>query len=174
MKMKAVRYYVIGLIWLPVIALAAWWAGFMPFPTRPEEIGYENNTFDGSTGSDKGFRLLISASKAREKAKVAPYGLGQWYCNAENKEACHIYEVREEPFYGLANPAWVLTASEPKSNGSVAVALYGTYAACMWNEERRQKAEEEDRVSYDRWATEHHIEIDPSRVEYYSCDRMPT
>jgi len=170
---KALRYYLIGFSWLPVICLAAWWAGFMPFPTRPEEVGSEASTIDGIGGSGKDYRFLISAAKAKDKAKGAPYGLGQWYCDGDNKQFCHLYEVREEPFFGWANPSWVLTINTLKG-GSTSVALYGTYAACKWNEERKQKAADDNRVNYERWATEQHQKIESQEYEFYSCVKAPT
>src|ERR1700692_2919938 len=107
--MKSVRYLIIAFAWVPIIALAAWWAGFMPFPTRPEEVGWKSQTIDGINGSLKDYHLLISANKARQMAKDSPYGLGQWYCDKDNENLCHIYEVLEEPFFGWLTPRWVLT-----------------------------------------------------------------
>jgi hypothetical protein len=74
--MKTLRYFLISFSWLPMIALAAWWAGFMPFPTRPEELGLEAHNFDGLKGPSpiKYNFHLISASKARYRAKDSPYG----------------------------------------------------------------------------------------------------
>lgn len=178
--MKAVRYYLIGFSWLPVIALAAWWAGFMPFPTRPAEVGSKASTLDGIGGAGKDYRFLISAAEAKEKGKAAPYGLGQWYCGDDQKQGadpdpkdCHIYEVREEPFYGWVSPSWVLTINSMKG-GATAVALYGSYTACKWNEERKQKANDDNRVNYERWATEQHQKIESQEYKFYSCVKAPT
>jgi len=169
---KSIRYYVIGFSWLPVIALAAWWAGFMPFPTRPAEIGAETNSIDGmTTGSN--FRHLISAATAKEKGKHARYGMGSWYCEEDNKQFCHIYEIREEPFYGLISPSWVLKTNTT-TYGETAMALYSTYAACKWSEERNQKASDDSRVTYERWATEQHQKVESREYELWSCERIPT
>jgi hypothetical protein len=168
--MKTLRYFLISFSWLPIIALAAWWAGFMPFPTRPEELGREAHTFDGLKGPSpiKSNSLLISASNARDKAKGSPYGLGQWYCEPERKEFCHLYEIIDEPFFGLINARWVLTV-----NAETPVALYATYAACKWTEERKQRAYVEDRVTYERWATEQHQKVEAQAYEFYICVRTP-
>jgi hypothetical protein len=177
--MTTLRYLLISFSWLPIITLAAWWAGFMPFPTRPAEVGLQGYTFDGIGGSGKESRSLIRAATAKEKGKAAPYGLGQWYCGDDQKQGadpdpkhCHIYEVREEPFFGWVSPSWLLTVNTT-SGGATPVAFYGTYAACKWTEEHKQKADEDNRVNYERWATEQHQKIDPQGYEFYDCVRAP-
>jgi hypothetical protein len=161
--MKTLRYSLIGFAWLPILALAAWWAGFMPFPTRPVELGSQSINNDGFA-TRKEFHLIISASKAR-------FGLNSWDCFPD-KNRCRLYSVREVPFYGLTNPRWVLTAYTDTS-GAVGVALYGTYAACKWNEDHKQKDSEDIRVNFERWATEQHQKIESQERELFSCVKTP-
>jgi hypothetical protein len=176
--MKTLRYLFISLSWLPMIALAAWWAGFMPFPTQPEELGSESINFTGGFAEDRihsvglGYQLLISAAEARNKVKLLRFGLGSWDCDVDNKQHCQLYLVREEPFFGLGSPRWVLTINSDKG-GATATALYSTYAACKWNEGRRQKESHANQVSYARWATEQHQKIENQGYEFYSCVRTP-
>jgi len=53
------------------------------------------------------------------------------------------------------------------------VSLYGTYAACKWNEERSQKAYDVNRVNDERWAIEQHQKIETQEREFFSCERIP-
>ncbi len=71
--MKALRCWLIGFIWIPVLALAGWWAGFMPFPTRPGDVGLTGFTYEGLGGDGSNYRLLISVAKAKEAGKAAPF-----------------------------------------------------------------------------------------------------
>jgi len=171
-KFRPGLYFLVTLVLLSLILLAAWWAGFAPFPTRPEEIGYEASSFTGLDKASAESKIMINASDAREKAKTAPYGLGQWFCDAEIKTSCHFYEVQEVPFYGLLSPSWALTITNMKFH-SVTVAAYTTYAACKWNEERKSKELDAREVNYERWAVEHHQAVDTSQREFYSCGKLP-
>jgi len=177
--MKSLRYLLIGFSWLPILALIAWWAGFMPFPTRPAEIGlhsFDSNgavTLDGKYSVGQGAPSLISPAKAREEVKTLRFGLGQWDCDKDNKMYCKLYQIREEPFYGLTSPRWVL-AIESVNSGTTPLALYGTYAACKWTEDRKSKEGDDSRVTYQRWATEHNQKIEQQEYAFYSCKRMPT
>ena len=128
-------------------------------------------SYNGLTNSNDSYFLLISVASAKKKASKSPYGEGQWFCEPDNKDYCHIYVVEEAPFYGLGDPHWVLTVDNMK-NGATAIAFYGTYAACHWNEERKQAESENQRVTYNRWATEHHQDMD-DRVEVFHCARVP-
>jgi hypothetical protein len=176
--MKTVGYLSIGFGWLPILALIAWWAGFMPFPTRPEEIGlhsFDSNgamTADGKYSVGQGYQILYSAAKAKEEVKSLRFGLGQWDCDPDNKLNCNLYQVREEPFFGVGNPHWVLKV-QTLEHGATPLALYGTYAACKWTEERKSKETDNNRVSYERWATEHNQKIGQQEYESYSCVRAP-
>ena len=144
----------------------------MPFPTRPEEVGWKSQTTDGIGGLLKDYRFLISAREARDEAKGSPYGLNSWYCDKDNANLCYLYVVTEVPLFGWANPRWVLTINSLNS-GAMPVTLYGTYAACKWNEERRQNESDAKKVNYERWATEQHQKVDGQEYEYYSCVRTP-
>jgi hypothetical protein len=68
--MKTVTYLSVRFGWLPILALVAWWAGFMPFPTRPEEIYLHSFVTNGAVAADgkhsvgSGFQILISATRA--------------------------------------------------------------------------------------------------------------
>jgi hypothetical protein len=170
--MKTVGYLSIGLGWLPILGLAAWWAGFLPFPTRPEEIGLKGQSIDGMK-TQREYRSLIGAKEAKEKGKEAPYGLNSWYCDKDNRDFCYLWIVSEEPFYGWATPRWVLIIQSIQY-GTTPLALYGTYAACKWTAERTSKETENNRVNYERWATEHNQKIEHQEYESYSCVRMPT
>jgi hypothetical protein len=178
--MKTVTYLSIGFGWLPILALAAWWAGFMPFPTRPAELGlhsFDTNgavTADGKYSVGQGAPSLISPAKAREEVKALHFGLGQWDCDKENKMYCNLYQVREEPFYGWFTPRWVFAIEGGIDSGTTPLALYGTYAACKWNEDRKQKTADDSRLNYERWATEHNQKIEQREYQYYTCKRMPT
>jgi hypothetical protein len=170
--MKTLRYFLISFSWLPIIALGAWWAGFMPFPTRPQELGSESHSLHGLNASDMEHHVLISADSARAKAKDSPYGLGSWYCEREVKELCHIYETSEVPFFGWSSPSWVFIARNGR-NGTIAIAVYGTYAACKWSADRKWRAYAEERATNDRWAAEHNQKPDDRPFDIYSCVRMP-
>ena len=176
--MKTVTYLSIGFGWVPILALIAWWAGFMPFPTRPAEIGlhsFDNNgavAADGKHSVGQGAPSLISPAKAREEVKAFRFGLGHWDCDPESKLICNLYQVREEPFYGLTSPRWVL-AIQSLNSGITPLALYATYAACKWNEEQKQKTGDESRLSYQHWAIEHNQKIEQQDYEFYSCVKMP-
>lgn len=176
--MKTVTYLSIGFGWLPILALAAWWAGFMPFPTQPAEVGLHSFDTNGAMAADgkhsvgQGYPLLMSAAKAKEEVKSLRFGLGAWDCDPENKLNCNLYQVREEPFYGWITPRWVLTV-QTMNSGTTPLALYGTYAACKWIEERKSKETDDSRVTYERWATEHNQKIEQQEYESYSCVRMP-
>jgi hypothetical protein len=176
--MKTLRYFLIGIVWLPILALMAWWAGFMPFPTRPEEIGLSSFSASGTVGQDgysigPGYQRLITAAKAKQEVKSLRYGLGQWDCDPGNKLNCNLYQVRETPFFGVGSPHWVLTV-QTLEHGETPLDLYGTYAACKWTEERKSKEADDNRVSYERWATEHNQKIEKQEYESHSCVRMPT
>lgn len=171
--MKPVTYLVSGLCCLLVITAGLWWAGFMPFPTRPVELGSEAVTYNGLAGADINNRTVISADHAKEKGKAAPFGLGSWYCDPVNQQLCHLYEIGEVPFYGLLQPGWVLEIFNVKA-GSLAEAIYGSYAACKWNEARRQKEIESEQDSKERWYLEHNQTINHADIGYYyHCDRVP-
>lgn len=110
----------------------------MPFPTRPEEIGYESFSSDGmKSGQD--FQKIVSAKDVEEKGKGALYGLGQWYCEKENPNFCHLYQLHTKPFYGLTKPDWVLEAVS--NGGETAIAFYGTYGACQLNAEKKRSSQ---------------------------------
>jgi hypothetical protein len=176
--MKTVSYVSIGFGWLPILALIAWWAGFMPFPTRPEEIYLHSFDINGAVAPDgkhsvgMGFQMLISAAKAKEGLKSQRFGFGQWDCDPENKLQCNLYQVREEPFFGLGSPHWILTV-QTSEHGTTPLALYSTYAACEWIKERKSKEADNDRVTYQRWATEHNQKIEEQEYESYSCEKTP-
>jgi hypothetical protein len=109
-----------GLGWIPLWALIAWWAGFAPFPNRPEQA-----------------RITV-------------------YVNQELRVTTHAV-----PFYGWVTPHWALDAANIRPTYTdTRIALYATYAACEWVAERKYKEASDERVSYMRWATEHHQEIE--------------
>lgn len=166
-------YFVIGLGWIPVIALAAWWAGFMPFPTSPGDVGIEASTMNGIGGASSAIQEIVSVTKVKNDLKKAPYGPNAWFCDEDNKSFCHLYQISEVPFYGWITPRWILTAKS-FPHGSVPLATYGTYAACQWNSDRKGKAAEEQRVNYERWAIEQHQKVERTEYEFFSCVKMPT
>lgn len=81
--------------------------------------------------------------------------------------------VPPEPFFGIGSPHWIL-AIQTSANVVTPLALYGTYAACKWTEERKSKQADNDRVNYQRWATEHNQKVEEQEYESYSCVRMPS
>ena len=177
--MKTVTYLSVGFGWLPILALVAWWAGFMPFPTRPEAVYLHSFDINGAVAPDgkhsvgPGYQMLISAAKAKEEVKSQRFGFGQWDCNPDDKLQCNLYQERHEPFFGLGSPNWILVIQGMQS-GVQPLALYGTYAACKWVEERKSKEEGDSLINYQRWATEHNQKIEEREYESYSCVKMPS
>jgi hypothetical protein len=162
----------VGFSWLATILLAAWWAGFMPFPTSPKEIG------TWQIGPWKDIRsmhmVLISADEAREKAKQRKQRLGEVDCDSgigSEKFDCYLFDVQEKPFFGWATPRWMLLAA-PEHGEPAVLELYGTYAACQWSVTRAQRRAEANWMSTRRLAAELHKELGPDNGSFF-CMKMP-
>lgn len=156
MRLISVTLGVLGLM-VAGVALALWWAGFAPFPTRPVDLASYNwagaCTVDGDNwatcsphmkrpplqGSLHGFRLFPEGYKT-------DYGsYGQWGVEGINgcwdsdcRELFHdtalqwtLYIKTTAPHFGLGSPKWVQTYTG-KDGGSFALAVYTTYGACMY------------------------------------------
>lgn len=170
MTIKTSLWFGISFCWLPVLAVAAWAAGFMPFPTRPEQVGWSEYSSVGLDEPRIQDLILMTPNKAREKAKGALFGLGQWYCDPEHKLECRIYEVVEAPFFGLLSPNWILSVSDDTYYGNP-IAFYGTYSACQFNKERRQKESDFADIDLERRAAEQHVKFGGRSI--FDCVKYP-
>jgi hypothetical protein len=173
-----VRSHVVSISWLPTIAVAVWWAGFMPFPTSPYEIGQVDTSLEQELGAvHTSYREVVSADTARRMRM--PYGLGSWACEKDGLPAgsgCKLVTVRSLPFYGLGKPRWLLSTFSTGAGANpvpVALKAFRSYAACQWQVERAQKEADADWVAYSRWATEHAQKVETS-YSVFTCEAAPS
>ncbi len=173
-----------GLGWLPIAILAAWWAGFAPFPTRPENVGIEQTSYQqrDTKYNDSVIEHFIPASEAvRQKEQhrggCADTRTGDPELDASYKLTCWRVDSDVE-FYGWGTPRWILEVQpyDPSPGARMqsitAWRLYPTYAACAWAKNRIDKEDLATRIESNRWALEHHQEVDNSSSLLY-CKEMP-
>jgi hypothetical protein len=174
-----VRSHVISVSWLPTIAVAAWWAGFMPFPTRPESVGIEQKTphYKGIADADPLFFLqerFVTAAVAdsrRKQCEDTRTGDPQ----ADENFTITCWRVSKDiPFYGLGAPGWILEYSSmsyanPNKGESIgALAMYRSYAACMW----AKKHVDAELIEGNKWSIEHD-KTPPDHTYFHSCEKAP-
>lgn len=165
-----------GLGWLPIAALAAWWMGFAPFPTRPEKIGVKTTAFYPKPAASDVTWFVPTAEVLRHLAD----GTG---CVEEQTGAAGMYvrtttcwSIQDDiEFFGWGTPRWLMKRYNFKAPGSSdesASRLYRTYAACAWAASRAGDKDSTAETEYERWAVEHNQKPEISYTSY-SCVELP-
>jgi hypothetical protein len=190
--MSKIRFYSISVSWLPAIAVAAWWAGFVPFPTRPESVGIQRETMRlYGAPDDEALYLtekLVPLSAVNKPCETTFSLTPQAYAsktgevvNPEAKDAKKTVcwpTLSGVPFFGWGSPHWLLATSQwdntkpgggPRTGVIQPYQLFRSYAACMWAK-RRVDAEE---LESERWNIEHSSTHTVDTFDVSSCEAMP-
>lgn len=171
-------FVLIGLGWLPVIAVALWWSGFAPFPQRPAEGLIEQSFYySAQMHPDYIQERVAGADKPTPKQCTDSRTESPWPPEMPFQRVCWRQETA--PMYGFGSPRWALTSTSyvpppnPHNYSSgrlVVMAFTRSYAACMW----KKKALDDDTAAIGRWNIEHSPSHTLGEVRYFSdCTEVP-